>query len=100
MFDECLNIDKEDWEVYYYKGLSFKYIRVYDQAIQSFQQANEVRRHDQTYIELGKVYAAQQDYKSAIEVYLEGLEFSPDNSELLTTIGLLYIRLGENFQAF
>jgi len=31
---------------------------------------------------------------------LEGLEYSPENSELLTTIGLLYIRLGENFQAF
>lgn len=48
-------------------------------------------------MELGKLYSAQQDYKSAIEVYLEGLEHSPENSELLTTIGLVYIRLGENF---
>ena len=33
-------------------------------------------------------------------MYLEGLEYSPENPELLTTIGLVYIRLGENFQAF
>jgi len=31
------------------------------------------------------------DYKKAIEVFLEGLEFSPENPEILTTIGLLYI---------
>ena len=100
VFDECLNLDAQDWEVHYYKGLSYKYLRIYDQAISAFTKANDLHKADQTYIELGKVYAAQQDYKSAIEVYLEGLEHSPENSELLTTVGLLYIRLGENFQAF
>ena len=59
-----------------------------------------MHKSDQTFIELGKVYAAQQDYKNAIEVYLEGLDYSPENAELLTTVGLLYIRMGENFQAF
>jgi Bardet-Biedl syndrome 4 protein len=75
-------------------------MRVYDQAIICFKKANEIHPNDQTFIELGKLYSAQQDYKSAVEVYLEGLEHSPENSELLTTIGLVYIRLGENFQAF
>lgn len=100
VFDECLNLDASDWEIWYYKGLSYKYLRIYDQAISSFQKANEFHRNDQTYLELGKVYSAQQDYKAAIEIYLEGLEHSPENAELLTTVGLLYIRLGENFQAF
>jgi Bardet-Biedl syndrome 4 protein len=31
---------------------------------------------------------------------VEGLTQFPENSELLTTIGLLYIRLGQNNQAF
>ena len=31
---------------------------------------------------------------------MEGLEFAPENPEILTTIGLLYIWAGENFQAF
>jgi len=42
------------------------------------------------------MYQIKQDYKSAIEIYIEALEFSPENSEILTTIGLLYIRMGEN----
>jgi Bardet-Biedl syndrome 4 protein len=35
-----------------------------------------------------------------VEVYLEALEFSPENPEILTTVGLLYLRLGENYKAF
>ena len=30
VFDECLNIDEHDWEVYLFKGLSYKYLRVYE----------------------------------------------------------------------
>lgn len=51
-------------------------------------------------LQLGQIFTQQEDYKSAIDVYLEALEFSPENPEILTTIGLLYLRLGENFRAF
>ena len=100
VYDEWLKIKENDWEIYYYKGLSYKYLRIYDEAIDNFKKANEKQKHDWTYIELGKVFTAQLKYREAIEVYLEGLEFSPENPEILTTIGLLYIRAGENFQAF
>jgi len=30
VFDECLNLDKNDWEVHFFKGLSYKYLRIYD----------------------------------------------------------------------
>jgi Bardet-Biedl syndrome 4 protein len=30
MFDECLQIKEDDWEVYFYKGLSFRYMREFD----------------------------------------------------------------------
>ena len=100
VFDECINLQKNDWEIYFYKGLSYKFLRVYDESIACFTQANQVHKHENTYIELGRMYQIKQDYKSAIEVYLEGLEFSPENAEILTTVGLLYIRMGENFQAF
>lgn len=97
VFDECINLDNDDWEVYFYKGLSYKFLRVYDEAIANFTQANIIHKHENTYVELGRMFQIKQDYKSAIEVYLEGLQFSPENSEILTTIGLLYIRIGENF---
>jgi Bardet-Biedl syndrome 4 protein len=75
-----------------------------------------------------QVYTLQEKYKQAVDVYLEALEFSPENPELLTTVGayeydpcsfwerrcltptpsltalhttgLLYLRLGENYRAF
>jgi Bardet-Biedl syndrome 4 protein len=47
-----------------------------------------------------QVFTLQEKYKEAIQVYLEALEFSPENPDLLTTVGLLYLRLGENYRAF
>lgn len=51
-------------------------------------------------MQLGKVYALQADYQAAVTVCLEALQYSPDNAEVLTTIGLLYLRMGENYKAF
>merc|ERR1712086_707745 len=39
-------------------------------------------------------------HRDALEVYEEALEFSPDNPELLTTLGLLYLRVDDNLKAF
>lgn len=91
---------KTDWEVFFYRGLSCKFLRIYEEAIENFIQSNVIHRHENTYIELGRMHQIKQDYKTAIEVYVEALEFYPDNSEILTTVGLLYIRMGENNQAF
>ena len=41
-----------------------------------------------------------ENFKGALKVYQEAMEFSPQNSELLTTLGLMYLRLGENQKAF
>jgi Bardet-Biedl syndrome 4 protein len=36
VFDECLNLQKTDWEIYFYKGLSYKFLRVYEESISCF----------------------------------------------------------------
>ena len=46
------------------------------------------------------MHTLRADYQAAIDTYLEALEFSPESSDLLTAVGLLYLRLGENFRAF
>ncbi|RHY98015.1 hypothetical protein DYB35_013402, partial [Aphanomyces astaci] len=90
----------EDWEIHHNIGLCHMYLKSYDLAIESFQSANNIHRHDTTFLQLGKVHTLREDFKAAINVYLEALEFSPENPELLTTVGLLYLRIGENFRAF
>lgn len=100
MFKECQQLDEGDWEVYFYKGMSNKYIRNYQEAISNFKQALEIYQSENIYLELGRVYQLTNSYQDALEIYAEGLNTYPENSELLTTIGLLYIRLGQNNQAF
>jgi len=100
VYDEAQRIGIDDWEIWHNKGLCNLYLKQYDAAADALKRANAIQRHDATFMQLGKVYTLQEDYRTAIEVYLEALEFSPENPELLTTVGLLYLRLGENYKAF
>lgn len=49
---------------------------------------------------LGKVHLLAGDTDKAIEVYKKAVDFSPENTELLTTLGLLYLQLGKYQKAF
>lgn len=101
VYEEILTMGRvDDWEIYHSIGLCYMYLKEYEKAIENFQQANAINRHDATFLQLGKVHTLQEDFKAAISVYLEALEFSPENPEILTTLGLLYLRIGENFRAF
>nr|XP_019591509.1 PREDICTED: Bardet-Biedl syndrome 4 protein isoform X8 [Rhinolophus sinicus] len=49
---------------------------------------------------LGRIHLLEGDVDKAIEVYRKAVEFSPENTELLTTLGLLYLQLGIYQKAF
>eukprot|EP01063_Lacrimia_lanifica_P034666 TRINITY_DN644_c0_g1_i1.p1 TRINITY_DN644_c0_g1~~TRINITY_DN644_c0_g1_i1.p1 ORF type:complete len:437 (+),score=219.60 TRINITY_DN644_c0_g1_i1:59-1369(+) len=100
IFEETSNYSEEDWEVSHNMGLCYLYLKNYAKAEESFIKANVIQRHDSTYLQLGKLYTLQDKYHEAIDIYLEALDYSPENPELLTTVGLLYLRLSENFKAF
>mmetsp|Transcript_19620 Transcript_19620/g.66758 ORF Transcript_19620/g.66758 Transcript_19620/m.66758 type:complete len:407 (+) Transcript_19620:25-1245(+) len=100
VYEEAQRIGMDDWEIWHNKGMCYLYLKMYDRATECFTKANSSQRHDVTFMQLGKVHTLQENYKAAIEVYLEALEFSPENPDILTTIGLLYLRLGENYRAF
>ena len=76
------------------------YLKRHTDAIKSFEKANQLQRHDTTFMQLARVHTLIKQFEKAIEVYLEALEFSPENPELLTAVGLLFLRLGKNFKAF
>lgn len=69
-------------------------------ATEALLQAKAIEQHDSTLLHLGRVYALQADYTAAIAVYLEALQLDTRNAETLTTIGLLYLRIGQNQKAF
>lgn len=101
VYEEILTMGRvDDWEIYHSIGLCHMYLKEYIKAADNFQHANAINRHDATFLQLGRVHTLQENFKAAISVYLEALEFSPENPEVLTTLGLLYLRIGENFRAF
>lgn len=100
VFDEAERIDPEDREVWHNKGLCCLYLKQYDQAIECFETANQIQRHETTFIQLGRVYRLLARDDDALRVYMDAIEMCPENPELLTTIGLLYLKLGNNAKAF
>eukprot|EP00727_Mastigamoeba_balamuthi_P007935 m51a1_g3762 putative bardet-biedl syndrome 4 (420) ;mRNA; f:115087-116729 len=99
-FEKAERLEAEDWETWHNKGLCYMYLKDAEMAAECFRKANTFSRHDCTYMQLGRLYISQENYKLAIDVFLEALEFSPENPDILTTLGLLYLRTGENYRAF
>lgn len=100
VYQEAEKLAPDDWEIAHSKGICYMYLKQYADSAESFLRANSISKHDSTYLQLGKVYVLQEKYQEAIDTYLEALEYSPESAELLTTVGLLYLRMGENYKAF
>ncbi|CAN0041747.1 unnamed protein product [Ectocarpus sp. 6 AP-2014] len=100
VYGEAQQIDSEDWEVWHSRGLCYMHLKQFERALEAFEQANSISRHDSTFLHMGKVYRLQDKPAEALTVYEEALEFSPESPELLTTVGLLHLQQGENQKAF
>ena len=92
--------DGNDWELWHNSGLCHAYLKQHDRAIEAFTRANAIGRHDATFVQLGRVYQSMGSHREALRVYQDALDFSPENPELLCTIGLTYLRLNEHQRAF
>ena len=69
------------------------YQKDYDRAKECLKQAITYNRNELSYIMLGKIYLIEQDVHMAIDVYKRAVEFAPENPDLLTTLGLLYMQV-------
>lgn len=49
---------------------------------------------------MGRVFRLIGREEDALNSYIEALESCPENPELLTTVGLLFLKLGNNTKAF
>jgi Bardet-Biedl syndrome 4 protein len=80
--------------------MCYLYLKQYEKAIDMLEAANSIQRHENTYSQLGRVYRLMGKDEEALNVYMDALEIAPESPELLTTIGLLYLKLGNNTKAF
>ena len=100
VLSEAEQLSTEDRDIWYYKGMCFLYMKDYNKAIDCFETSNSIQKHENTYVQLGRVHRLLGKDEAALDIYLEALEVSPESSELLTTIGLLYLKLQQNGKAF
>lgn len=90
----------EYWELLQRKGLAHLKLHEYHEAVECFQNANAVQPHEESFTCLGKAYTQLEDYRTAADCYCNALDLAQEDPDILTTLGILYLRLGENYRAF
>ncbi|KAK7114783.1 BBSome complex member BBS4-like isoform X2 [Littorina saxatilis] len=100
VYNEAAKLSERDWEISHNQGVCNMYLRDFEKAKQCLVQALEFRRHEVSYVMLGKIHLMEGDIKQAIEIYRAAVEYSPENPDLLTTLGLLYMQVGQFQKAF
>ncbi|XP_064013291.1 Bardet-Biedl syndrome 4 protein isoform X2 [Pogoniulus pusillus] len=92
VYNEAAKLDEKDWEISHNLGVCYMYLKHFNKARDQLNNALELNKHDLTYMMLGKIHLLEGETEKAIEVYKKAVEFSPENTELLTTLGLLYLQ--------
>ncbi|XP_068000399.1 Bardet-Biedl syndrome 4 protein isoform X2 [Melanerpes formicivorus] len=92
VYNEAAKLDEKDWEISHNLGVCYMYLKHFNKAQDQLNNALELNRHDLTYMMLGKIHLLEGETEKAIEVYKKAVEFSPENTELLTSLGLLYLQ--------
>uniref|UniRef100_A0A452H6C1 Uncharacterized protein n=1 Tax=Gopherus agassizii TaxID=38772 RepID=A0A452H6C1_9SAUR len=92
VYSEAAKLNQKDWEICHNLGVCYMYLKHFNKAKDQLNNALQLNRHDLTYMMLGKIHLLQGETDKAIEVYKKAVEFSPENTELLTTLGLLYLQ--------
>uniref|UniRef100_A0A3Q2PM50 BBSome complex member BBS4 n=1 Tax=Fundulus heteroclitus TaxID=8078 RepID=A0A3Q2PM50_FUNHE len=99
-YHEAAKLNEKDWEIIHNLGMCYYFIKDFKIAEEHLNTALQIHKHDKTFLMLGKVHLLAGESDKAIEVYKRGVEFSPENTELLTTLGLLFLQLGKYQKAF
>ncbi|XP_012306684.2 Bardet-Biedl syndrome 4 protein isoform X2 [Aotus nancymaae] len=92
VYNEAAKLNQKDWEISHNLGVCYIYLKQFNKAQDQLHNALNLNRHDLTYIMLGKIHLLEGDLDKAVEIYKKAVEFSPENTELLTTLGLLYLQ--------
>ncbi|XP_023327314.1 Bardet-Biedl syndrome 4 protein [Eurytemora carolleeae] len=85
--------ETQDWEILHNLGVCFTYLKEWEQAKDLLRQALDLKKKEDTYIVIGKVFLYNADIPGAVAVYKEAVQTFPENPDLNTTLGLLYIQI-------
>ncbi|GBN75060.1 Bardet-Biedl syndrome 4 [Araneus ventricosus] len=100
VYEEAARMNSKDWELCHNLGVCYMHLQNHKQAFECFRQALQIRPQDETFIALGQLHVMEGDIKAAISTYRKAVEHSPENPELASKLGLLYLQCGMYQKAF
>ncbi|KAL3860562.1 hypothetical protein ACJMK2_010675 [Sinanodonta woodiana] len=100
VYNEAARLNAHDWEIVHNQGVCYMYLRDLQRAKESLTKAISFKRHEISFIMLGKIHLMEGNISAATDIYKQAVEYSPENPELLTTLGLLYMQVGQFQKAF
>uniref|UniRef100_A0A915CGU7 Bardet-Biedl syndrome 4 n=1 Tax=Parascaris univalens TaxID=6257 RepID=A0A915CGU7_PARUN len=100
----AINMDPNNPKAYYWRAMALYHIDHTSESVKKAQQclvsAPNAAKSAEILTFLAKLCAQQDEIIPAIEAYKKALELEPENLDVLTNVGLLYLRTHSEDQAF
>lgn len=92
IYNNVLHKNKDDWDCYYHIGLIFLNKKKYEKAEEYINMALNLNPCKEVLIASGKIYLKKGNKDQAIQRFEDALKLSPDDNNLMSTLGLLYLK--------
>eukprot|EP00051_Salpingoeca_urceolata_P013722 m.173628 g.173628 ORF g.173628 m.173628 type:complete len:481 (-) comp17874_c0_seq2:36-1478(-) len=100
VYEQTADLGLKDWHIFHNQGVCHSHLGNFGAAEKCFREALALYKHDNTYIQLSKALLKKGDQAAALQVLEDGFRFSPENTEIMTTLGLLHLDNGRTARAF
>ena len=92
IYNNVLHKNKDDWDCYYHIGLIFLNKKKYEKAEEYINMALNLNPCKEVLIASGKIYLKKGNKDQAIQRFEDALKLSPDDKNLMSTLGSLYLK--------
>ena len=92
IYNNVLHKNKDDWDCYYHIGLIFLNKKKYEKAEEFINMALNLNPCKEVLIASGKIYLKKGNKDQAIQRFEDALKLSPDDNNLMSTLGSLYLK--------
>ena len=99
IYNNVLHKNKDDWDCYYHIGLIFLNKKKYEKAEEYTNLALNLNPCKEVLIASGKIYLKKGNKDQAIQRFEDALKLSPDDNNLMSTLGSLYLKAKDSEKA-
>ena len=99
IYNNVLHKNKDDWDCYYHIGLIFLNKKKYEKAEEYINMALNLNPCKEVLIASGKIYLKKGNKDQAIQRFEDALKLSPDDNNLMSTLGSLYLKAKDSEKA-